>query len=272
MNNSIIKKIGLKPGKTVAIFAGVHGNELAPVRALDELIKTVNVRAGVVYFIYANPAAMSQQVRFINKNLNRCFLAGNQEKTSEDYRARELMAVLDKCEALLDLHTFNDPQGDPFVICETNALKIAARLDVGIVSTCWSVAEPGGTDAYMFSQDKIGLCLECGPIGQLLPAFKLAVESTFQFLQYFGCVEQLKPIVRRPQKLIVAQSSVLKKSKDFKFTKPWKSFDRLASGEVFARDGDIEYIAKSNECIIFPRPDAPIGSEVFAIGEEDNNF
>jgi len=37
---SIFKKVGVRPGKTVAIFAGVHGNEKAGIMALEHLIKT----------------------------------------------------------------------------------------------------------------------------------------------------------------------------------------------------------------------------------------
>src|SRR6185369_17926132 len=111
-----------KPGPSLAILAGVHGNELAGVYALQELLPTLKPTRGKVYVAFANPPAIEANTRMLNKNLNRCFVADNHGTTPEDERARELMKMLDKCDALLDLHMFYDDDGVPFVICEDNAL------------------------------------------------------------------------------------------------------------------------------------------------------
>ena len=128
LSKGVFIKKGKKPGKTVAIFGGIHGNEKVGVKMIDILRKNLQVEAGTVYLVYGNPEAIKQNKRFIKKNLNRCFKKDNQGKTVEDKRARELMKILDKCDALLDLHSFTNPEGERFVVCE----KIILILRVNV--------------------------------------------------------------------------------------------------------------------------------------------
>jgi CheY-like chemotaxis protein len=121
ITNNIVTITGSQPGPVVAIFAGVHGNERAGVYALQRLIPDLKITKGTVHFAFANPPAIEANVRMVTKNLNRCFYAGNDGTDAEDIRARELMQVLDGCDALLDLHMFYDKKNKPFVICEDNA-------------------------------------------------------------------------------------------------------------------------------------------------------
>ena len=74
MTKDIITITGAEPGPTVAIFAGVHGNERAGVYALEALIPRLTITRGTLYLVFANPAAIEANVRMVNKNLNRCFL------------------------------------------------------------------------------------------------------------------------------------------------------------------------------------------------------
>jgi succinylglutamate desuccinylase len=60
---TIIIKKAKKPGKTLAIFAGIHGNESVGVRAFDTLLPKLTIEAGTVYFVYGNPKAIKQGVQ-----------------------------------------------------------------------------------------------------------------------------------------------------------------------------------------------------------------
>ena len=95
VTSEIIKMTASLPGPTVAIFAGVHGNETVGVLALQELIPKLKLIKGTLYLAFANVPAIEQNVRLVNKNLNRCLFAGNDGTTYEDQRARELMTVLE---------------------------------------------------------------------------------------------------------------------------------------------------------------------------------
>ncbi|HMB66193.1 MAG TPA: succinylglutamate desuccinylase/aspartoacylase family protein, partial [Patescibacteria group bacterium] len=180
MDQHIIKKSGGKPGKKLAVFAGVHGNEKAGVFALEKLIKNLEIEAGEVYFVYANPRAIEQDVRYTEKNLNRCFFkeAGG---SYEEKRAKELMPILDECDALLDLHASNNKEATPFVICGEDCRDIVGIFDFDIISFGWDDIEPGSTDGYMYHQGKPGICLECGSVYQSEENFDLAYDSALRF-------------------------------------------------------------------------------------------
>ncbi len=257
-----------RPGPTVAVFAGVHGNETAGVLALRELLPTLKPTKGKLYLVFANPPAIEQNVRMVNKNLNRCFFAGNDGSSPEDVRARELMKILDDCDALLDLHMFYDADGLPFVICEDNALDLAQKFDVDIISTNWTEVEPGGTDGYMFQAGKIGVCVECGPIGKAVEYVDFAKQTIFQFLAYFDMTGQLVDFSQKPKRLIKAERAVFKTSQNFTLQPGLKNFDRLKNSQLLAVDGAKKFTGKTNQCIIFPHYSARLGEEAYIIGQE----
>lgn len=264
----IIKLSGEQPGPTVAVFAGVHGNETAGVYALQEIIPKLQLLRGNVIFVYANPPAIEANVRMHEKNLNRCFIAGIEGNSYEEVRARELMKILDECEALLDIHMFSDPDGEPFVICEENALEIAKLFDVTIASTNWSETEPGGTDSYMYANGKIGICIECGPISKASEYKDFAINTVYQFLHYFDLLPFDVSVSTQPKRIIKAQNRVVKDNKKLHLEDGFHNFDRLKEGQVIATDGNRIFRASDGECIIFPRYYADIGQELYISGFE----
>lgn len=259
-----------KPGPDVAIFAGIHGNEKAGVYALDELLLYLELGAGSVYLAYGNPPAIEQDVRFVGKNLNRCFVPGSNGGEYEDLRAKELMTVLDKTDALLDIHAFNDPEGEPFVICEEPSLEIAQKMCVPIISTNWADAEPGTADGYMYALGKTAICLECGPVCLSEEYAELAVVSAMQFLKHFDMVDVDMAFSTSPKSIVRADHSVTRTSQDYVLEPGFKNFQQLEEGQpICTQDGET-YFATAGECIIFPRYDPPIGAEAYIIGQAQN--
>lgn len=268
ISSKITVLAGSKPGPNLAIFAGVHGDELAGVLALQELLPYLKITRGKLFVAFANPLGIEQNVRAVNKNLNRCFIKDNQGTTPEDERARELMKVLDKCDALLDLHMFSDDNGRPFVICEDNAIDIAQKFEVDIVSTNWAAAEPGGSDAYMYLSGKIGICVECGPRSKAEEYKDMAIKTIYQFLKYFKMTNKRVEFSTKPKRTIKAWQTVYKKSEKFVLKKDLHNFDTLKNGQVIATEASKKYRAKSGEFIIFPNYRAGVGDEAYIIGKE----
>jgi succinylglutamate desuccinylase len=268
ISSKIVEIISSKPGPSLAIFAGVHGNELAGVYALQALLPDLKPTRGTLYLAFANPDAIRANVRMLNKNLNRCFMSDNDGNSPEDIRARELMNVLDKSDALLDLHMFYDNNGAPFVICEDNAIDIANKFDVAIISTNWATAEPGASDGYMFGKDKIGLCVECGPISKAKEYTSFATEIVYQFLQYFDMSPKKVAYSNTSKRIVKADRSVHKSSTKFTLKSGYKNFEKLVAGEIVANDGSKTFVAGNNECIIFPHYGARVGEEAYIIGKE----
>lgn len=267
ITSEIINITSNNPGPTVAIFAGVHGNETAGVFALQKMLPGLKINKGSLYIAFANPPAIEKNVRMINKNLNRCFYLGNNGSEPEDLRARELMEILDKCDALLDLHMFYDNDGVPFVICEDNAIELAKRFDVDIISTNWTEVEPGGTDGYMYLNGKIGVCVECGPIAKAAEYSSFAEQTILQFLRYFNMTNSKVPYSNNVKRIITAQRAILKTSHDFKLIDGYRNFQKLEVGQLIAKDDLHHYVAQQGECIIFPHYAARIGEEAYILGK-----
>lgn len=97
--------------------SAVHGNEPMPALALASV--------GVEQII-ANPKALSQNLRFSEKDLNASF--GSDGATYEEKRARELLELISPDIPLIDFHTFS-ADSDPFaVIVDLAMLPLARRL------------------------------------------------------------------------------------------------------------------------------------------------
>jgi succinylglutamate desuccinylase len=264
----VILKKSQNPGKTVAIFGGVHGNERIGVEAVRWAVQNIELTRGALFLVEANPPAIEANKRAIAKNLNRCFLSGNAGEMYEDQRARELMTILDQCDALLDIHASNNPRATPFVICEDESFPLARTLDFPIVSTGWDAVEPGATDGYMLRAGKIGICVECGFVGDAEHNLPRAQDTIHRFLAHYGLVDEVVPEQHVKQRLIRVYEVAHKKHANTSFTKHFADFEPLVAGEVFAQDGDIEYVGKANDCIIFPHADQPIGAEIFVLGTD----
>ena len=263
----IIKKVGRKKGKTLAVFAGVHGDEEPGIEALKEVVLESEIEKGEVYFVFANPRAIEKGVRYIDKNLNRCFLKNNKAFCYEEKRAQELKQILDKSDALLDLHASNNPCSTPFIICEQNSYPLARIFDFKIISSGWDAIEPGATDGYMLQQGKPGLCLECGPKWYSDENKELAKKSIYQFFSYFGAIQTRVAFSQTKKKFIHVYHAVIKNDPGFRFVKEFHDFEILPPGKIFAYDSYREYKAGNNDCIIFPSPEAEIGDEVFILGK-----
>lgn len=267
---TIIKRMGKMPGKTVAIFGGVHGDEKVGVMIIDYLLKNLEVTRGTVYLVYANPMAIRKNVRYIEKNLNRLFTRRKKHETCEEKRAKELMDILDKCDALLDLHAYSEPLGEsiPFLITEDNSEHITKNMDFGFIAKGIDTLEKGGTDGYMSNQEKIGICAELGSIEKPEKFITLGIQTVYQFLQSFDMVDEKYTSSKTNQTKIKFELIYPKKTKDFKFTKKYKTFDKIHKGEIICIDGKEEVISPFDGYILFPRPNYEPGIEAFLLARK----
>lgn len=256
-----------RPGPSVALLAGVHGNEKAGVYALQHMLPLCKPTRGIVYAAFANPPAIAANVRMLSKNLNRCFYAGNKETDPEDIRARVLMAMLDRCDALLDLHMFYDDDGVPFVICEPNGIPIARNFAVPIISTNWDKIEPGASDSYMNLAGKIGICVECGPITKSYEMTDFAQNTVLQFLKYFDMIDDDVVYDTAEKTIIETYKTVYKTDQSFVLQPGLKNFQQLTDGQCLARDKRRQYYGAAGDRIIFPHYGARVGEEAYILGK-----
>lgn len=263
----VVKIQGNKSGKTLAIFGGVHGDEPIGPKLLNWLKKELEIDAGIIYLVYANKKAIKQNVRFTEKNLNRCFLKTNKGESHEDRLALDLQKILDSCDALLDIHAFSQPDGQaiPFVICEEFSYGFIQNTAIPFVLSGIHDFEQGSTDQYMFLKNKPGICVELGAKEKVEDFFLLGQNVVKTFLAFFGAVSDFQFEKNDQQIYLKTTDFYRKKHDDFKFSKKFKSFDLIKKGEEIAFDGGNAYVAKKDSYIIFPREDVDVGVECFVL-------
>ncbi len=265
----IIELVGKNPGPTSIILVGIHGDEKCGVYAMDKLLSSLEIDCGRVLIGYGNPKAIKQNVRFTQANLNRMFKANKlitrEGKDSYEYdRAQFLKKYLDRSDALLDIHSSFTPGARPFIICESNAKEIIKYLPFNLIVSGFDKWQPGGTDYYMNSLGKIGICVECGYLGDSA-ATKMAERSIVAFLVARG---HIKGGIRKyRQRPIVVKSLYITKTKRFKLSKPFKDFEKVKKGQVIGIDGRKEIKAAKNSFILFARDRKRAGDEAFLLGE-----
>ena len=262
---TFFKKTGKLPGKTVAIFCGVHGDETAGIKAVDYLRENLEVKAGTVHLVYANPKAIKKKVRFTEANLNRQFIRNKEKDSYESKRAFELMKLLDTCDALLDLHAYTEPSGqaEPFVITESNALEIVKNFEIEKILLGIDDIEKGGSDGYMSNRGKIGICVELGAKETPEKFIELGIKTVYQSLQYFDMVEQRFENNQIEQKLMRAVGMHKRKNEKFSFEDKYKTFSFIKKGTHFCTDGEEKLIAQEDQYLLFPRDNDAIGVEAF---------
>ncbi|MFH1455735.1 MAG: succinylglutamate desuccinylase/aspartoacylase family protein [archaeon] len=84
----------------VGIVSCVHGNETLGKEVVDRM---VSFNQGNLFFIFANKKAFTQQKRFVDKDLNRCF-PGKKFGCHEEMLAYDLMFKL-KQDFVIDIHS-----------------------------------------------------------------------------------------------------------------------------------------------------------------------
>jgi predicted deacylase len=126
---------GTRPGPTMVIVGGIHGNEPAGVAAVQQVLHELQRREmplrGRLLGLAGNLRALAQNVRYLERDLNRRWYADHlarlreqprERDSPEDTEQRELLDVFDRIDetfdhplVVLDLHSFS-AQGPPFSV------------------------------------------------------------------------------------------------------------------------------------------------------------
>lgn len=112
---------GKHPGSIIVFFAGIHGNEVAGIKALNTVLKTVKEKdvSGEIYAVYGNTKALRKNKRFMDFDLNRLwttnqlkalkhksFLSADEQEQKELYDFIKIL-LKDNIKPIyfIDLHT-----------------------------------------------------------------------------------------------------------------------------------------------------------------------
>ncbi|MBI4599743.1 succinylglutamate desuccinylase/aspartoacylase family protein [Candidatus Uhrbacteria bacterium] len=270
MTEEFIQFTGKEDGSTSIVLVGVHGDEVCGVRALELLLPTLALEKGTVWFGYGNPRAIEKGVRYMEQNLNRMFKDDGslslKEKMSYEYgRAQYLKEYLDQAGALLDVHASFTPDSKPFLICEQNARGITEYLPVDLVVSGFDGVQPGGTDCFMNRSGKIGICIECGYLGDPTSTQR-ASDAIIAFLKARGHMSN--DIQPQTQSTIQMKEMYITKTDRFTLSRSFVDFEEILEGEVIGCDGFEEIRLQSNGIILFARDRNQKGDEAFLFGEK----
>lgn len=260
------------PGPKVTILGGVHGDEPTGIEVINACRDTLAIDCGTVILMLGNIAALGQN-RYNEANLNRSFRVLTAEELQrydqlpyELRRSQALLPLLDSTQASLDIHDFSNAC-EPFIIAERNALATARAIGAPIISFGWSKTEPGGSDGYMYSRGKEGLCYESGHITRPQENLNRALGAVARFLTAQKLLEgNLAPLFDNP--LLVETRSAFVRIGNFVFARKFSNFEPLTAGELVAVNGSDVIRAQNGDVIIFPNEDAAVGEEAFTLGYE----
>ncbi|MFT5683926.1 MAG: putative deacylase [Myxococcota bacterium] len=165
-----------RPGPTVCISTGIHGNERAPVVAMQRLASALSadgIAAGSLLLVLGNPEAWAQDRRYSRDgvDLNRCFTAeilGQSPGHYEERRAGVLAEAVAAVDVLVDFHCTVEP-GGRFAMHHPDDVQhrdVAALLDAPVVLRDPKLLFGGCSfDEHVSTRGGVGICYETGWIG-----------------------------------------------------------------------------------------------------------
>lgn len=264
---------GNLPGPHVVVMGGVHGDELCGIAAYhwlqQEAWKNNRLIKGKVTVILGNPRAAALNTRCTEEDLNRCY-DGKLHQSYEGMRVKEIISVLDRCDALLDIHSTSSPSV-PMTCSDgmEETLSLCKVLGVPYITLGWGGKVEGeASDEYMAHQKKIGITLECGQHTEE-GSIVFAQEAVNTFLSYFGMLENLSPLQENDSANVVEiKETIYPGDISFHFKPPLlPNFTFFRKGADYAEDREKIYTASYDCVIVFPSKVVTMGVEACFLGK-----
>lgn len=208
-----------------AVVGGIHGDEPCGPAAIEQVLAEEHRFETPVKFVIANEAALAQDVRYLDTDLNRQFSADSSD-THEERLAQE---VLNEVQGLkvLDIHATRS-QPVPFIT--------ASRLNKNVLDLCTAtgmerVAYFPDIDNTLHSHVD-GIIVECGPQGT-----QEAEEMAHDILMNFLAAEDIIDDDYEQSDPVLYEHTDTVDGEGYTFT--GTNFERVDAGEVFAvKDGE----------------------------------
>jgi predicted deacylase len=306
---------GLGQGPRVIIMGATHGNETCGTKAIARVMEELDsgklhIAAGSVTFVpIVNPLAYAKGTRSGDRNLNRDLFPKAHPQDFEDRVSNWLCPLLGQHDVLLDLHSFNAKNGEPFVMVGPvnndgplepfrhmeQERALARRLGVRRFVTGWmhaygqgvqrrsrgnaaeleTVLRYGvGTTEYMRSTGGYALTLECGQHDD--PAApEVAYRAITNLLAFLKLIDAPEP-APVPFEEMEALSMVVVHDKidaNDQFSRPWASFDPVTEGEqIGVRADGTPVVAEFSGRILFPDVNAGPNQEWYYLTRPNPEF
>ncbi|TAG82597.1 MAG: succinylglutamate desuccinylase [Burkholderiales bacterium] len=280
-------------GPHVCINALVHGNEVCGAIAVNELLNAFETGAklarGKLTAVFANVAAYESfdpkrpfDSRCVEEDFNRLWnestLNGDRQ-SRELVRARELRALYDSVDHLLDLHSMLEP-APPIALAGDTEKGLALARAIGtpahILVDSGHAAGKRLRDYAAFAEPrspKSALLVECGQhwernVGQV------ACNVVRRFLRHFETFDRawldslIDPEPLPAQRVVEISEVVTPKSEQFSWARPLRGLEVIAeAGTLLATDGAREVRTPHADAVmVMPVPHSKVGQTAVRIG------
>ena len=277
----VVRITAEKNGPHVVMFAGVHGDEVSGVHAIEKLLFDFfggkrELMQGSLTLVRANEHALSAERRYIKHNLNRLFrddYGPEIDRTSYEFaRAQELKTILQNCDYFLDFHSAPIAQ-EPFLVAETKAVEFFGKLAIPRIMTGWSKfssgAIGGDTENYANAHGAMAATLESGSHFEK-SSIDVAYKTAISLLAVLGMIEGNGEKSAPEVELFDVYAVVLKEFDDFRYVGEAKNFQFLKKGEAFAsQNGHPVSVLEDSYLLIPMKPeDTKVREEVCYLGRK----
>lgn len=256
-------------GSSVVITALVHGNEIAGAAALDYLLRAnPRPQRGELILVFANleaffrfDPAQPTASRFIDEDFNRIWdpaVLDGPRLSSELARARQIRAVIDRADLLLDLHSMLWP-GDPLILCGSARRGRAVAMALGSPSLI--VADDGHAngrrliDYTPFTESGSGATAVLVEAGQHWR--QSTVDSMLATITHLlrhaglGWVPSTPVPEEKHRRCAEVTKAVTVQSGRFSFTQPFRGGDIVPYRDtLIATDGAAEIRTPHDQCLL----------------------
>lgn len=290
-NRIIGRYKGRHHGDLVIVFAAMHGNEPAGVRALEMVFHMLNVEPqqnptfdfiGQLIGIKANTRAEKVSQRYLSKDLNRQWTNENVQRVkscaietlkNEDLELRELIDLLNKeikdyqpkRLIILDLHTTTAEGIFSIATNDPESIKIAKAMHAPVITGMLNGLK-GTTlhyfDTVNFPCSTTAITFEAGQHEDPLST-RRAIAATINLLRSVGCVRH-EDVENRHDDLLINYSKSLpiiaellnvhsiQPEDNFKMLPGYKNFQSIQAGELLAYDQSGPIHASDDANILMP--------------------
>jgi aspartoacylase len=192
----------------IAIIGGTHGNELTGaylIKKFEQFPSLVTRSTFETITLFGNPRAFEVGRRYIDKDLNRCFLLKDLLNPTlsnyEDLRAKTIHHILGPkgnpaVDFILDLHSTTANMGITLILSSQHPfnLRLAAYLSqTDPLIKIFSWAQPSQDSSLLRSLCELGFAIEVGPVAQgVLHAgfFQQTEALVYRILDYLEMTNQ----------------------------------------------------------------------------------
>ena len=273
---------GQQPGPLVIFIGGLHGNESAGIKAIRRVFQTLEEEKlhinGKILGVVGNVQAAEQNVRFIDYDLNRCWLNGQIQylkskgfKKSEDKEAYELYKLIEEAEQgeytskiIVDLHTTSSDKGNFIVIPEDEAqhpvvkalrLPTVVDLDLYLKGTLLKYFHKRGFLSFAFEGGLIGsskaLLLHTSGIWEVLRvAGSLQFPDNIEFSIYQNTLESIAEDL--PSRVKVLYHHWVEEQDKFSMYPGFENFQFVEQGKLIAKDKKGDILSPCDGLIFMP--------------------